>query len=303
MSAAENFKNQFDEAGRFRGENGVLNVVFATRGGARFPGQLHFREGLCVRAGMESGGDWSGLNGSPIDGIRFLLDIGEDKLQVIAIDQGRVIILPPPAARSTRQDFLENVRIARNLFGHPQVQADSPNIDTKAFAQGLARAAIWLTPRSVAGFNAADFAELGAERQAQLTDAVQAFLSVATEVPPDKSATDEQYTEGAEAFRAILRILDPYLPLPDEAQKVQEALRCVRFPPWVVNWDYELGSDSDGIPAVWLNLFADERDIPRPALGAAASELATLVRQALADYRIDRWPYIRLKTAAEHKSA
>jgi len=56
-----------------------------------------------------------------------------------------------------KQEFLENFSVARNLFFHPQVEADSQDIDTGAVAQLLARAAIWLTPKSVKGFNAADF--------------------------------------------------------------------------------------------------------------------------------------------------
>ena len=84
-----------------------------------------------------------------------------------------------------KQEFLENLRVARNLFVHPRVEADSRQIDTGAVAQLLARAAIWLTPKSVKGFNAADFPELGLDKQKELQDAYQAFMAVAKEVPSD----------------------------------------------------------------------------------------------------------------------
>ena len=37
-----------------------------------------------------------------------------------------------------KQEFLENFRVARNLFAHPRVEADSRQIDTGAVAQALA---------------------------------------------------------------------------------------------------------------------------------------------------------------------
>jgi hypothetical protein len=90
-----------------------------------------------------------------------------------------------------KQEFLENFRIARNLFIHPLVEAGRSHPDAGAVTQLLARAAIWLTPKSVKGFNAADFAELEPDRQRELEDAFQAFMAVAKEVPSDEPATEE----------------------------------------------------------------------------------------------------------------
>src|SRR5947209_10125052 len=56
---SSDLQNQFDADGRFLGKNGELAVIFATRGGARFPGKLYFKDGLCIRAEMERGGDWA----------------------------------------------------------------------------------------------------------------------------------------------------------------------------------------------------------------------------------------------------
>jgi len=202
-----------------------------------------------------------------------------------------------------KQDFLDNFRIARNLFFHPHVETDSPSLDQETMQRIIGRAAIWLTPRSVKGFNAADFPELGLDRQRELQDSVQAFLAIATKVPPKEAATKEQLGNAQVAFQKILEILQPYLPTPQEGGKVEDALKAIAFPSWVVNWDYELGSDSDGIPSVWVNIFADENRVPLNQLGRFASELTTKVRQALTASGISRWPYVRLRTAAEHKAA
>jgi hypothetical protein len=302
MSAVDDFRADFDLEGRWHERDGWLNVVFATKGGGRFPGKLHFADGLCVRAEMEGGGDWVNPDDSPLHGIRFLLDFGNGSLHGIAIDRGHLINLDDTKGTSSKRDFLLNFRVARNLFVHPQrVDVDSPAIGTGTVPAALSRAAIWLTPKSVAGFNAADFPELGPDRQAELLAAVQSFKAVADQVPSSKTATNEQYGNASAAFAKIVAILEPYLPVPDEAKQVESALRDVEFPPWVVNWDYELASDSDGVAAVWVNVFADEQSVPRGQLGRAASELTSKVRQALDGKQIPRWPYIRMRTALEHK--
>src|SRR5262249_11090246 len=152
----DDFRAKFDSEGRLCDPNGSLAVVFATKGGGRFPGRLHFSNGLCVRAEMEGGGDWANADRSPIHGIRFLLDFGGETLHGVAIDQGHVIHLDEPKQTFSKRDFLQNFRVARNLFVHPhKVRADSATIDTGAISATLTRAAIWLTPKSVAGFNAA----------------------------------------------------------------------------------------------------------------------------------------------------
>ena len=106
-----------------------------------------------------------------------------------------------------KQDFLPNFRIARNLFAHQRVETDGSNPDQAALERRLGRAAVWLTPKSVKGFNADDFPELGVDRQRELQAAVQDFLEVAKVVPPKEPATPEQLSKGKAAF-AKWRIAD-----------------------------------------------------------------------------------------------
>jgi hypothetical protein len=201
-----------------------------------------------------------------------------------------------------KQDFLTNFRIARNLFVHPRVEGDSPTADPQVTEQRLARAAIWLTPKSVAGFNAADFQELGVDRQRELQDAVREFLAVANQVPADQRATVPQYRNAAVAFARMLAILEPYLAMPEEGHRVAQALQGIELPPWVVNWDYELGSDDEGKPAVWINLFADQSSGSPKEYGRLALQMTQTIRRALLANSVRRWPYIRVRTAAEQKA-
>ena len=200
-----------------------------------------------------------------------------------------------------KQEFLSNFRIARNLFAHPHVQTDSSPMDPQGLERKLARSAIWLTPKSVRGFTADDFPELGIDRQRELQAAVREFLEVANEVPPNEPATPDQFGKAKVAFGKMLAILQPYLPTPQEGQQVEEVLKRVDVPPWVVNWDYELGSDDDESPAVWVTFFADQDSAPRREFGRFASEVTEKIQQALSAVGSNRWPYIRLRTAVEHK--
>jgi hypothetical protein len=232
MSAVDDFLSKFDESGRFRDGDGTLDVVFMTSIGKRYPGILHFSNGLCSRVEMQGSSPWEYPDRSPLNEIKFLLYFEGEPPLAAYVDQGRIIHHHELPERLTKKDFLTNFRVARNLFVHPQrVVADSATMNTEGIADSLARAAIWLTPKSVAGFNASHFPELGLARQMELQTAVQNFLAVANQVPSDKPATAEQYGNASVAFRGMLEILQPDLPMPDEAKKVEKALREVTFPP------------------------------------------------------------------------
>ena len=190
MSAAKGFMRKFDEEGRFRDRDGVLDVVIMTSVGNRYPGKLHFNNGLCIRAEMEGGSPWAFPDNSPLDQIRFVLYFEGETPCAIYVDQGRIVHQNQVPERPTKQDFLTNLRVARNLFFHPQrVEADSATVDIGDVTDAVARAAIWLTPKSVAGYNAADFPELGLDRQDDLL--VLARSLVPQYVPPYPAAPAE----------------------------------------------------------------------------------------------------------------
>ena len=122
-------------------------------------------------------------------------------------------------------------------------------------------------------------------------------------MPPDASATDEQFRAASAAFARAMHILTPYLPISEESVEIEAALASAagRFPAWVVNWDFELGSDSAGAQAVWIDVFADEKTAPMKKLGKYAAELTAAVRRGLTAAGIERWPYLRMRTDRDHK--
>jgi hypothetical protein len=302
MSAADSFLSLFDEQGRYKNGDGEVGVIFLTKSGAQYTGKLRFKSGLLVSAEMDGTSPWGYPDESPLDGLNFLLHFQGEKPRAVFVEQGRVMHNFEVQERASKEKFLANFRIARNLFVHPRAEADSAIIDTASISDALTRGALWLAPKSVEGFNAANFPELKADRQAELLNAVQAFKAVASQVPADKPPTKEQYGNAATIFIAIVNILSPYLPTPEESKKVEKALRNVPFPPWVVNWDYELGSSEEGDPAVWVNVFA-EGTVARSDYGRFGSQIIPKIRQALAAEGVRRWPYVRLRTATEYKTA
>ncbi len=301
MSARIDFEKEFDENGRFRAGEGEVNVVFASKGGLRFKGQLFFKGGVCVRASMDMGGDWGTPGDTPLHGIHFLFDLGEEFPAEFATDQGRLIPVNTLKRRFTKREFLHNFRVARNLYAHScHVDTGNFSLEPTVPASITARSAIWLTPRSVSGFDAADFAELGPESQVELQTAVRDFLSVTTQVSAGNPVTNEQLRGASAAFTVMDRILQPYLSLSGETKEIESVLQNVQFPPWVLNWDFELANDSDDVSSVWINLFVDEQNLPRARLGREVSEITNQLRNTFVTFSIDRWPYVRVRTAHEH---
>ena len=245
-----------------------LGVVFLTQSGSQYPGKLRFKSGLLVSAEMEGFSPWGYPDETPLDGLKFLLHFQGEKPRAVFVEQGSVIHSFEVPDQASKEEFLTNIRIARNLFVHPRVQSDVPTLDTGFITDALVRRP-WLTPRAVEGFDAADFPELKADRRAALQDAVQTFKDVASQVPADKPPQRNSTAKPLVAFIAILHILNPYLPTPEESKKVGKAGRNVPFPPWVVNWDYELGSSEEGDAAIWVDVFA-EGNVPRTDSDASA---------------------------------
>src|SRR4051794_26451439 len=99
-----------------------------------------------------------------------------------------------------KQEFLRNLRVARNLFAHPRVFTDSQHIDPSATERMIERAAIWLTPRSVRGFAPEDFTELGTDRRQQLANSVAEFEDVAQTLSPKEAASRDQLSKGGAAL-------------------------------------------------------------------------------------------------------
>src|SRR4051812_18907124 len=156
-----------------------------------------------------------------------------------------------------KQEFIQNVRLARNLFAH-RVEADNARVNADQIARRLSRAALWLTPASVRGFDAVDFPELSEEDRDELERSVRQFSEIAVQVPDDGPPTGEQEAAALRTFQQVERILQPYFPTPEELDRLRAAMRSVNFPNFVQTWDYEFGRDSSGEPGVWIWVVVDD---------------------------------------------
>jgi hypothetical protein len=237
-----------------------------------------------------------GLTGV-IDKIRLTVD-GTTSL---AAPNGLLIVEKGGRRSMAKQEFLDNVRLARKLFSSPDLMADDPSLDPQARERLMLRRAIWLTPKSVGGFNVDDFKELGPDRQRELADAVRDFLDVAKQVPPTATPTKDQHDRAAAALGKILDILAPYVPMSPEEERFREAVKGLAFPDWVVNWSYQFEKDYYDEPMIRVTLFIDEQTAPRFEMVRFMNELSSTLYQALSRVGIDDRLHVHVNGALEHK--
>jgi hypothetical protein len=201
----------------------------------------------------------------------------------------------------SKSEFLSNLKTARNLFFH-RVQTDHPGVDAKSIDGQLARAAIWLTPSTVKGFDAKDFPELSESARNDLKEKVSRFESIAKQVPATEPATAQQIQQAMPCFIGILSALELYLRSGGELQQVRDALEAVTFPEAVLTWDFELGTDSTGDPAVWVWVFVDSATAESDDFASLASDIEDRIRESLSAANVTRWPYVRFRTASEQRA-
>src|SRR4051794_16538282 len=137
----------------------------------------------------------------------------------------------------SRQEFLQSLRMARNMFFHG-VGSQAALEDTRDLEAQLSRASIWLTPSSVKGFDPSEFKELSPDVREQLKDRVRQFLDVVEHIRPNEHPTQDEARRGTEALLDVVRILDPYLWTSIEAKKIREVLEGIDFPAGVVTWEF-----------------------------------------------------------------
>jgi hypothetical protein len=198
-------------------------------------------------------------------------------------------------------EFLKNLRRARNLFVH-RVEVDSPTLDADAIARSLATSVLWLTPSAIEGFDPDDFQEMSVDEREALAGAVDRFRQIAASVPNDQPATDTQIAEGTAAFREILQLLSRYIELDRESAEIRRIVMSLKFPTGVLTWEFEIGADSTGDPALWLWIIVDDAVADDGEFPRFSADIQDRIRRALRERRIERWPYIRFRTASEQRA-
>src|SRR5438874_6482011 len=104
-----------------------------------------------------------------------------------------------------REEFIDSLRFASRLLSPPRASSSqSTQIDTH-LGDHLNSADLWLTSRSVEGFDSADFLDWGKHEREELSKEVAAFLAIAKQVQPTKPATKIQ---GKQARKHLERIIE-----------------------------------------------------------------------------------------------
>lgn len=199
-----------------------------------------------------------------------------------------------------KQEFIRNVQLARNLFAH-RVGAGQPVVNEEEMSRRLSRAALWLTPASVRGFDAADFPELPDETRGLLERSVHQFRKIAAAVEENEPATAEQEGAALRNFEEIIRILHPYSPNTGELDQLRAVMSAIHLPDFVQTWDYEFGLDWSGDPAVWIWLVVDDDAANHPSFMTTSTRLQREIHRALKATGSERWPYVRFRTFSEQR--
>ena len=82
----------------------------------------------------------------------------------------------------SKQEFLQNLGAARRLCSHAHTALNGGPGNSAANGGSRPDAPVWLTPKSVKGFEATDFAELGDDRVKELAAAVGELDSIAKQI-------------------------------------------------------------------------------------------------------------------------
>lgn len=85
-----------------------------------------------------------------------------------------------------------------------------------------------------------------------------------------------------------------------EVESIDAVLRQAGLPKEVVDWQVELGLDWTDEPAVYIWLIIDDAAWSREWSRQNAGRVASIAREAIHAAEIDRWPYVRIRPAAEH---
>jgi hypothetical protein len=203
------------------------------------------------------------------------------------------------------REFWISVRTAARMMS-PKATVDSPKLDANQYERILRQADLWLTPRAVAGFERANLEFLDNEERKQLMDCVEHFRDTAAQVPPAAPASNEQVQAARPSFQCILEILRPDKYGDSEAlvigKQLEQALKG-RLPPWCQDFRIETGEDANGDSAIWIWVEVDDSAIQKDVLTANFGLLQEQIEGTLRQLGVERWPYIRLRTVSEQRSA
>jgi hypothetical protein len=135
-----------------------------------------------------------------------------------------------------KEEFFQNLQAAASFLA-PQVEADSPYVNSAQVERTLLSTDIWLTQTSVEGFDVHDFDDLPAPVREALASHVARFREIARDVPPTKPASRRQVQDAWPQFKEILLLVkqirrEEWIPVANAL--VEEAERWIGRQGWPV---------------------------------------------------------------------
>jgi hypothetical protein len=198
-------------------------------------------------------------------------------------------------------EFLHNVQTARNVV-LPQVGGFPMPLDrdTLDYA-GLKRSApIWLTPRTVAGYDPNDFGSLSEADRDQLTATVRGFRAVAEAVTA-REPNEAELKSGFGYLMIFINLLDSLM-LDAEGKALLFAVHRskITFPDFVLGLDYTLDTDWSGDPGIWIWVIVpDDVDPDSTEFRDFSTRFRKEVSRALAEINNNRLPYVHFRLLSE----
>jgi len=202
------------------------------------------------------------------------------------------------------RDFWISVRLGAGLIS-PKASVDSATLDANQMERILRGADLWLTPKAVEGFDEGDFGFLTPDERSRLAEHVTRFREIASTVPGNAPATNDQVRQALPELRAILEIIRPDKYGDPDAfvlgkrleQQVQGDL-----PEWVRELRVETGHDASGDPALWVWVEVEDDAMTDEGFTRRIRQVKTLLENALRTISPDRWPYVRFRTVSEQQA-
>lgn len=202
------------------------------------------------------------------------------------------------------RDFWISVRTGAGLVS-PKATVDSATLDANQMERILRGADLWLTPKAVEGFDEGDFGFLTADERSRLAEHVTRFRTVASTVPGDAPARNEQVREALPDLRGILDIIRPDKYGDPDAlvlgKKLEQQVHA-SLPAWVRDLRVETGLDASGDPAAWVWVEMEDAATTDEGFSRRIRQVKSLLENALRTISPDRWPYVRFRTVSEQQA-
>jgi len=199
------------------------------------------------------------------------------------------------------QEFWISVKTGASFLA-PTATVDSPKLDAGRIEAILRGADIWLTPKSVEGFDENDFTFLANDERVRLKQCVDEFLQVAQQVPPDQPATNMQVRAAMPPFQCVLEIMRPDKYGDVTALEIGKRLEqrlAGQLPEWVKEMRFETGKDANGDPAIWVWVEIADAASEKSVFSRNAKQVRELVESCHRKLSVPYWPYVRFRTTSE----